>query len=111
MVGDIKHKPLEIEIALGILPSDLEFALLARCVHPSHFRPMGQVIAQAIPIPNLPPLLPIPHDDSQLAVYWEEVVGEDKPLVWCALRKGGDSIQLWGMMDTGEEVTLLPPCK
>lgn len=55
VIGDSKHTPPEIKIAHGVLPSEPErIVLLARCVHPLFFLPKGQVIAQAISIPDLP---------------------------------------------------------
>ncbi|TRZ06996.1 hypothetical protein HGM15179_020112 [Zosterops borbonicus] len=54
------------------------------------------------------PPAPRPHDDIDLFVYWAEVVGEQKPLIWCVLKKEGGFVKLQGMMDTGSDVTLIP---
>ncbi|RMC06111.1 hypothetical protein DUI87_17656 [Hirundo rustica rustica] len=104
VIGDSKHTSSKIKIAPGVLPSDAEqLAPLTGCVHPPLFLPKGQVIAQAIPLPQLP------YDDLELSVYWAEMVGEDKPIIWCGLKREGDFIQLKGMMDTGHIVETTSP--
>lgn len=50
-------------------------------------------------------------DDLDLSVFYTDVLGEEKPLMWCGLKSGGQSIQLQGMMDTGADVTVIPPHK
>ncbi|XP_077638665.1 uncharacterized protein LOC144246100 [Lonchura striata] len=106
VIGDTKHTPLEVEIPPAILTSDPKtFYLMARCVHPPLFLPEGQVIAQAIPVPQFL------CDDLDLSIFYTEILGEEKPLVWCGLKNEGHSIQLQGMMDTGADVTVIPPHK
>lgn len=48
IIGDTQQTPAGIEVSpeLTAVDSDGGFLLLARCVHPSHFLPKGQVIAQ-----------------------------------------------------------------
>lgn len=79
------------------------FILLVRCVHPLHFLPKGQIIAQAITLPGL-----LSADGTTPTVCWTEVVGSDKPLVQCQLRQGADRFHVTGMMDTGGDVTVIP---
>lgn len=106
VIRDCKDTPSEIEIAPGVLSSDPEqLVLLAGCVHPPLFLLKGHVIAQAIPFPKLP------NDDLELSVHWAEMVGEDKPIICCGLKKEEHFIQLKGMMDTGSYVTVIPPHK
>ncbi|XP_019142406.2 uncharacterized protein LOC109144841 [Corvus cornix cornix] len=103
-VGDTKHAPQELEACPAILTNDpAQRLLVARCINPPFYLAKGQVLAQAISIPS-----GIPVDSKSPDVYWAEVVGENKPIIYCNVQQGNDTICLEGLLDTGADVMIIP---
>lgn len=104
VTGDSAHTPVEIEIApMTIKGSMPKLSLLACCPQPSFYLAKGQIIAQAIPTPA-----GVPVDDKAPEIYWEVVVGKDKPSMGCNLTCGTDHLHMEGLVDTGSAVTVIP---
>ncbi|KAL2300448.1 hypothetical protein Nmel_012425, partial [Mimus melanotis] len=70
--------------------------LLPRCVQPPYFLPKCQLIAQALPVPNN-----ITGKTSDPSVYWAEVIGENKPIISCGLRRSEEYLDVEGLFDRG----------
>lgn len=79
--------------------------ILARCVHPPCFIPQHAVIAQAIMI------FQEPNDPSIPLICWAQLMGNDKPLLECKVRKNNHVLSITGMVDTGADVTVIPSSK
>lgn len=76
------------------------FKLNVKCCNPSWFLPKGQVIAQAVTLPDeIPQCTPL--------VFWAEWVGPDKPYMRCKLDNGNAITAVNGMIDTGADVTII----
>ncbi|KAF4796473.1 endogenous retrovirus group K member 25 Pro protein-like protein [Turdus rufiventris] len=50
----------------------------------------------------------VPVDEKAPAVYWAEVVGENKPSLACNLTCGSDHFHVEGWIDKGADVTIIP---
>ncbi|XP_064285402.1 uncharacterized protein LOC135305595 [Passer domesticus] len=112
VVGDTKHTPHEITIIPGLLATDPgQFEIAVFSTSPPTFLPRGQIVAQAIPVPEWPwvPGSPKPQIHTRIpSVAWTQVLGQDKPRITCSLQKGGDQKLLNGLLDTGADVTVIP---
>ncbi|XP_064260061.1 uncharacterized protein LOC135290081 [Passer domesticus] len=108
VVGDTKHTPEHLNILPGVLSSQINhFSILLHCTCPPIFLPQGQVIAQAIPVPEI--RCSISDDDNSTpTVAWSQVVSRDKPRLTCQLQKDGNVTTLNGLLDTGADVTIIP---
>ncbi|XP_074392300.1 uncharacterized protein LOC141728298 [Zonotrichia albicollis] len=104
ITGD-KNTPQEIEIAPGLTTSDpKQFVPSLHCVHPPLFLPKGQIAAQAIPVPSLPENV----DKQGPTVARVQVIGTDKPKLWCNVSGGGESKRIEMLVDTGAVCTVIP---
>ncbi|KAF4805569.1 hypothetical protein TURU_000522 [Turdus rufiventris] len=104
VIGDTAHTPLEIEVAPMTIKGSIScLILLARCPQPPFYLVEGQILSQAIPIPK-----EVNVDGKSTEVYWEEVVGEEKPSLACSLTRGSDNLHVEGVLDTGADVMIIP---
>ncbi|RMB92626.1 hypothetical protein DUI87_30935 [Hirundo rustica rustica] len=102
VVGDCKHTPQEIEILPGTLDNNPgRFVLWLRCTHPPTFLPKGQIVAQIIPAWEHP-------EDSIPTACPVYNITEAKPQVACEWSRGGEAINITGLLDTGANVTIFP---
>ncbi|XP_071299679.1 sorting nexin-14 isoform X1 [Agelaius tricolor] len=105
VIGNTKHTPHETEIAPGMTASDPEqFVLGLHCFHPPLFLPKGQIVAQAIPVP----FLPEGTEKQGPTVARVQVIGKDKPKLWCNVSGGGESKCIEMLVDTGADCTVIP---
>lgn len=104
VIWDTAHTPMEIEVAPMTIKGDIpNLILLARCPQLPFYLDKGQIIAQAIPVPA-----DISVEDKAPGVYWAEVVGEDKPIMGCNLKRGTEHLHVEGLLDTGADVRIIP---
>lgn len=66
------------------------------------FLPKGQVVAQAIILPENRP-----RHHRTPSIWWAEIVGQDKPTLNCKLCNGKSPATLTGMVDTGADITII----
>ncbi|XP_064267307.1 uncharacterized protein LOC135295140 [Passer domesticus] len=107
VVGDTKYTPPHINILPGVVSTHIHlFSVVLHCTQPPIFLPKGQVIAQAIPVPE------ICHSttDTEVTptVAWSQFVTGDKPRLTCHIQKDGEATTLHGLLDTGADVTIIP---
>uniref|UniRef100_A0A8D2N1N3 ribonuclease H n=1 Tax=Zonotrichia albicollis TaxID=44394 RepID=A0A8D2N1N3_ZONAL len=105
VIGNTKHTPQETKTAPGMTTSDPEqFVLGLHCFHPPLFLPKGHIVAQAIPVPSLPEST----EKQKPTVAWVQVIGKDKPKLWCNLSGDGESQHIEMLVDTGADCTVIP---
>lgn len=104
VMGDAINAPPEIHIIPEVLtvgPRE-EIFIQSLCVNPPWFLSACMPIAQAFLLPK-----DFHIKSSSPQVYWNEIVGTDKPIMGCTLWYKGERHVDSGMIDTGAGITII----